>query len=146
MSFNSLHYHMVFSTKYRKAIIAPEWKYQLHKYLGGTVNGLGGYSQGVGGTDDHVHLLVGLKSTHCVCDFLRELKKASSTWVHQKIGIANFSWQEGYGCFTVSPTARPNVKNYIANQDEHHQRISFREEFVSLLEKAGIEYDPKWLD
>ena len=119
---------------------------RLHEYLGGTVNGLDGYSQGVGGTDDHVHLLVGLKSTHCLADFMRELKKASSKWVHDEIGVPKFSWQEGYGAFTVSPNAREGVKRYISNQKEHHRTKTFREELVGLLEQAGIEYDPKWLD
>ena len=75
-TFISLHYHIVYSTKNRKPLIHADWRERLHEYLGGTVNGLGGFSQGVGGTEDHVHLLVGLKSTHCLADFMRELKKS----------------------------------------------------------------------
>ena len=145
-TFVSLHYHIVFSTKHRKPTIDTEWRERLHEYLGGTVNGLKGFSQGVGGTADHVHLLVGLKSTHCLADFMRELKKSSSSWVHNEIGVAKFAWQEGYGAFTVSPTARDGVKQYIANQEEHHRKRSFREELIHLLEQAGIDYDEKWLD
>ncbi len=74
----SLHYHIVFSTKGREPAIVPSWRSRLHEYLGGTVNGLDGWTQGVGGTADHVHRLVGLKSTHRLADFMRELKKASS--------------------------------------------------------------------
>lgn len=81
----SLHYHIVFSTKERRPMIADAWKSRLHEYLGGTVKGLDGFPQRVGGVADHVHLLVGLKSTHCLADFLRELKKASSAWVHNEI-------------------------------------------------------------
>lgn len=81
----SLHYHLVFSTKNRQTFIKDGWAAQLHEYLGGTVNGLGGFSQGVGGISDHVHLLVGLKATHCLADFMRELKKASSIWVHEEL-------------------------------------------------------------
>jgi len=142
----SLHYHIVFSTKHRQPLIDASWRERLHEYLGGTVNGLKGFSQGVGGTDDHVHLLIGLKSTHCLADFMRELKKASSVWVHDEIGLAKFAWQEGYGAVTVGPTSRDGVKRYIANQEEHHRKLTFREELVSLLEQAGVEYDPKWLD
>ena len=142
----SLHYHLVFSTKNREALIAPEWRSRLHDYLGGTVRGLGGFPEGIGGVADHVHLLVGLKATHCLSDFMRELKKASSTWVHEEIGMRAFAWQEGYAAFTVSATAREGVKHYIANQEEHHRAKSFREELVELLNKAGIEYDPKYLD
>ena len=142
----SLHYHIVFSTKQRRPLIQPAWSERLHEYLGGTVNGLKGYSQGIGGTADHVHLLVGLRATHRLADFMRELKKSSSSWVHQEIGLADFAWQEGYGAFSVSPTARDGVKQYIANQEEHHRKKSYRDELINLLELAGVEYDPKYLD
>ena len=145
-TFISLHYHIVFSTKNRKSFIHADWRDRLHEYLGGTVNGLGGFAQGVGGTEDHLHLLVGLKSTHCLADFMRELKKASSKWVHAEIGMTEFAWQEGYGTFTVSPNAREGVKRYVANQEEHHRKKTFREELIELLNQAGVEYDEKWLD
>ncbi len=145
-TFISLHYHIVFSTKERRPLIADAWRDRLFEYLGGTVNGLKGFSQGVGGTSDHVHLLVGLKSTHCLADFMRELKKASSIWIHETIGLKTFSWQEGYSAFTVSATARDQVKQYIANQAEHHRVKTFREELEELLKRAGIEYEDKWLD
>lgn len=142
----SLHYHLVFSTKNRAPIIAVEWRTRLHQYLGGAVLGLGGISQAVGGVENHVHLLVGLKSTHCLADFTRELKKASSIWVHQEIGLKAFAWQDGYAAFTVSATVRNAVQRYIANQEIHHQTNSFRDELIASLCKAEIEYDPKYLD
>jgi REP element-mobilizing transposase RayT len=145
-TFLSLHYHIVFSTKYRETLIDTTWRERLHAYLGGTVNGLEGVSQGVGGTKDHVHLLIGLKSTHCLADFMRELKKSSSAWVHNEIGLGRFAWQEGYGAFTVSPPSRGDVKQYIANQEDHHRQRTFREELVVLLQKVRIEYEDKWLD
>ncbi len=77
---------------------------------------------------------------------MRELKKSASIWVHDEIGLTEFAWQEGYSAFTVSATAREDVKRYIANQDEHHRIKSFREELVELLERAGIKYDPQYLD
>ena len=142
----SLHYHLVFSTKNREAIIAPEWRARLHDYLGGTIRGLGGFPEGVGGVADHVHLLVGLKATHCLADVMRELKKASSGWLHEELGLPAFAWQEGYAAFTVSATSREAVRSYITNQEEHHRVKSFREELVEMLNKAGIEYVPKYLD
>ena len=142
----SLHYHLVFSTKNREALIAPEWRARLHDYLGGTIRGLAGFPEGVGGVADHVHLLVGLKATHGLADVMRELKKASSTWVHEEIGLRAFAWQEGYAAFTVSATSREAVRHYIANQEEHHRVKSFREELIEMLNKAGIEYDAKYLD
>jgi REP element-mobilizing transposase RayT len=145
-TFLSLHYHLVFGTKTREASIHPEWRTRLHEYLGGTIRGLGGYPEGIGGVADHVHLLVGLKATQCIADVLRELKKASSIWVHDEIGDKRFAWQEGYAAFTVSATSREGVRHYIANQEEHHRVKSFREELILMLEKSGIEYDAKYLE
>ena len=142
----SLHYHLVFSTKRREPLIAEAWITRLHEYLGGTVKGLGGFPQGVGGIADHVHLLVGLKATHCLSDFMRELKKGSSMWIHDTIGEKDFSWQDGYAAFTVSATSRSGVQSYIANQAEHHRQKTFREELIELLQKAEVEFDERYLD
>ena len=123
----SLHYHLIFATKNREPFIVPDWRPRLHEYLGGTIAGLGGFPQGVGGVADHVHLLVGLRATHCLADVMRELKKAASVWVHEQIGLPTFAWQEGYAAFTVSPPARPAVQRYIATQEEHHRAKTYRE-------------------
>ena len=77
---------------------------------------------------------------------MRELKKASSVWVHEQIGLAPFKWQEGYAAFTVSATVGSSVRQYIDNQEEHHRTKSFREELVEMLERARVEYDPRYLD
>ncbi|MBI3829492.1 MAG: IS200/IS605 family transposase [Planctomycetes bacterium] len=142
----SLHYHLVFSTKNREPLILPAWRARLHEYLGGTVRGLGGIPEEVGGVADHVHLLVGLKATHGLADFMRELKKCSSMWVHDEWGRPPFAWQEGYAAFTVSPTAREAVRGYIRNQEEHHRAKSSREELIEMLRAAGVAYDPSYFD
>lgn len=141
-----LHYHIVFGVKNRATVIDSTWRFRLHDYLGGTIRGLGGIPQGIGGVTDHVHILMGLKATHCLADIMRELKKASSVWVHQETNNKGFAWQEGYAAFTVGATARDGVRKYIAKQEEHHRAKSFREEFVEMLEMAGVEYDPKYLE
>jgi putative transposase len=79
---------------------------------------------------DHVHLMVGLKATHCLADFMRDLRRASSAWVHDEVGMRPFAWQEGSAAFTVSPSARAAVQRYIANQETHHRRKPVREELV----------------
>jgi REP element-mobilizing transposase RayT len=142
----NLLYHLIFATKQREPVIAPAWRAQLHEYLGGTVRGLGGMPQGVGGVADHVHLLVSLKPTHCISDFMRELKKTSSRWVRETIGVASFHWQYGYAAFTVSVSSRSSVRTYIAGQEEHHQAKTFREELVSFLKKSGVDFDERFLD
>jgi len=142
----SLHYHLVFSTKNRLPLIEESWLSDLHKYMGGTVTGLGGVPQEIDGIADHVHLLVGLKATHCLADFMRELKKAATVRVHEVPKNPNFTWQEGYSAFTVSPTAREAVGRYIANQAEHHQTKQFRQELIEMLRMAEVEFEEKYLD
>lgn len=139
-------YHFIFATKHRAPIISDLWRVRLHEYLGGVVRGLGGIPQGVGGVADHVHLLAGLKPTHCLSDFMRELKKTSSVWIAATFQETSFHWQEGYAAFTVSASTRSAVQDYIARQEEHHRRKTFREELVEILQKCGIEYDERYLD
>ena len=142
----SLHYHIIFSTKDREPWLAPNMRAKVHEYLGGVVIGLGGETHGVGGTGDHVHLLVSLKATHCLADFMRELKKASSAHVKETYRLAGFAWQNGYCALTVSPSGRAAVHGYIANQEENHRGKSFREELEGFLNKAGIAYEERYLD
>ena len=145
-TFLSLNYHAVFSTKDRRPFIDAEWQSRLHEYMAGTIVGLQGVPQCIGGVSDHVHLLFGLKATHCLADVMRDIKKASSVWVHDVIKIPEFSWQEGYAAFTVSPTARDSVNGYIENQESHHRRKTFREELKELLILAEIEFEERFLD
>ncbi|HPO13995.1 MAG TPA: IS200/IS605 family transposase [Candidatus Hydrogenedentes bacterium] len=143
-TFHSLHYHITFSTKERRPFIVPEWRTQLHQYLGGTVRGLGGVAETVGGTADHAHLLVSLKTTHTPADFLRELKRSSSSWVRD-LHDRYFTWQDGYAIFSTSWTHCAVVRRYIEGQEEHHHKIAFEDELKRLLKKNGIQYDPKYL-
>lgn len=140
-----LHYHIVFGTKMRVPCLAKAWRPQLWEYMGGTVRGLGGVPHGVGGFNDHVHLLVDLKPTQLIPDLVRELKKASTEWVRQHTGMKTFQWQEGYGVFTVGWREKDRIERYIANQEEHHRSKTFREELIGLLNEAGVEFDPQYL-
>lgn len=142
----SLHYHLVFGTKNREPTIHAQWRSRLHEYLGGTLHGLGSIPLEIGGIADHVHCLITLKATHTLADVMRELKKASSTWIHQEIGSPAFAWQEGYAAFTISATSSKAVRQYIAEQAEHHRKRSFREEVQEMLTKAGVQFDPRYLE
>ena len=141
----SLHYHIVFSTKERRPFIVPAWRERLHAYLGGIVRNLGGVAEAVGGVDDHVHLLIGLRATHCLADVVGSVKAVSSRWVHDEIGDSRFSWQEGYGGFTVSPPQCVSVRGYIERQDEHHQKQTYQDEYLEFLRLGGVEYDERYL-
>ena len=143
-TFYSLHHHVVFSTKERRPFIRAEWRAQLYEYLGGTVRGLGGVAEAIGGVEDHVHLLLSLKTTDAPADLVREIKKASSVWVAEN-HESTFGWQDGYAIFSTSWTHCPVLLQYIANQETHHRKASFGDELKRLLEKNGVKYDPKYL-
>ena len=141
----SLHYHLVFSTKDRAPLIAVGWRARLHAYLGGVVRNVEGVPESIGGVADHVHLLIGLRSTACLADVVRNVKAVSSRWVHEEIGESAFAWQEGYGAFTVSASQREPVRQYIAQQEEHHRQRTFQEEYLELLQRSGVEYDERYV-
>ncbi|MDA8429783.1 MAG: IS200/IS605 family transposase [Geobacteraceae bacterium] len=141
----SLHYHVVFSTKERHPLIDQAWRVRLHAYLGGVIRDLGGVPECVGGIADHVHLLIGLKATHRLCDVIREVKVSSSKWVHEAIGLREFAWQDGYGAFTVSENRREAIQLYIQNQEAHHQARRFQDEYLAFLRQAGVEFDERYV-
>ena len=141
----SLHYHLVFSTKNRFPFIKSEWRDDLHAYLGGIVRGLNGVPVAVGGVEDHVHVLIGLRATHRLDYVVRDVKAGSSGWVHDTIRTKKFEWQGGYLGVTVSPSHIERVTRYILNQEQHHRRTSFRDEYLELLKLSAIEYDDRYL-
>jgi putative transposase len=141
----SLHYHLVFHTKGNRPSIRTEWRERLHAFLGGCIKTAGGIAIAIGGTADHVHLLIGLKATHRLADVIKDIKVASSKWVHTEIGDLKFGWQNGYGAFTVSTSQLERVQKYVLNQEEHHRKRTVKEEYVELLRLAGVEYDAKYL-
>ena len=140
----SLHYHIVFSTKNRVPCLSTEWRNRLHTYMSGTVSGLGGFPQNTGGWTDHIHLLLGLNATMTVADVVRELKKASTAWVREEVGLRTFAWQEGYAAFTVGFREREIVRAYIDRQVEHHRVKTYKEEVLEMLNDHGVEYDPRY--
>ncbi|MDR3405189.1 MAG: IS200/IS605 family transposase [Chthoniobacter sp.] len=141
----ALHYHVIFSTKDWESLILPSWRERLHAYLGGVLRNVDAILETIGGIHDHVHLLLGLRATHCLADVVRDVKAVSSRWVHEEIGQRAFTWQEGYGAFTVSPSQREVVRQYIDQQAEHHRHRTFQEEYVELLKRSGVEYDERFL-
>ena len=143
-TFYSLHHHVIFSTKERRPLLKADWRPRLYEYLGGTIRGFGGVAETIGGVEDHVHILMSLKTTEAPAAIVREFKKASSNWAAERYD-PSFAWQEGYGIFSVSWTHCGSVVQYIEAQPEHHSRIPFAEELTRLLNRNGVAYDPKWL-
>jgi len=140
MAYTNLLFHIVFGTKSRLPMINTEIRPRFHQYMGGIVRGLGGIALEVGGIHDHVHLLVKLKPTIKLSDFLRDLKSNSSTWAKEN-GISKFEWQRRYGAFSVSESQVATVRKYIRNQEQHHKKFDFKTEFETLLRTNGIPID-----
>jgi len=143
-TYSSLLVHVVFSTKDRRPVIHDSFRQRLYEYMGGIARGEFGRALSVGGTANHVHGLLSMNAATSVAEAMRKWKILSSGWVHETFPAeADFAWQEGYGAFSVSRSGADKVIRYIEAQAEHHKRLTFEEEFVALLERHGIEYDPE---
>jgi REP element-mobilizing transposase RayT len=145
-SFTNLLYHLVFSTKDRRPIITLDYQPRLYDYIGGIIRELGGVSLGINGIEDHVHVVTKLRPDKALSDVLRVLKCNASGWMHDVFpSLAEFSWQRGYAAFTVSQSNLEEVRRYVAGQKEHHEKISFRDEFIRFLKENHIEYDERFV-
>jgi putative transposase len=142
-TYNANFIHCVFSTKNRRNTIPAELQDSLWAYMLGIANRLKVKTIAIGGTENHVHLLLGLPSTMTVAEAVQKLKANSSRWMGEH-GIP-FQWQEGYGAFSVSPSLLEVVQQYIRNQKEHHCKRGFEQELRAILEKSGVAYDAEKL-
>ena len=146
MSYTSLHYHIVFSTKERKPYFDASVNDRLNAYFGGMLRNMKAKLHAVNSTDNHIHLAAGLHPEMSISSFVRTLKTNSSKWIHESFeSLGTFSWQEGYSAFSVSYSGFDKVMQYIAGQQEHHKKLSFEEELVLLLQKHHIDYDPRYV-
>ena len=137
--------HVVFSTKNRAPFLKnPELREELNAYIVGTLANIKCPSLIVRCVEDHIHCLCQLSRTISIAKLIEEMKTDSSAWVKSH-GVPDFYWQGGYGAFSVSPSNAPEVKHYIANQEEHHKRISFQDEFRALLRRHEIEFDERYV-
>jgi REP element-mobilizing transposase RayT len=138
-------FHCAFSTKERRKTIVPEIQPRLWAYMGGIARERQMKALGVGGMVDHVHLLLALPSSLPIADAMREIKSASSFWMHETCALKDFEWQEGYGAFSIGWAQVNTTLAYIARQEEHHRKRDFQAEFIAFLKKHRIEYDPRYV-
>jgi len=136
--------HCVISTKNRGKLIPHEIQPNLWSYVGGIARKNGLKALVVGGTEDHMHVLLSLPATIPLAKALQLLKGASSHWMNETVKN-EFAWQEGYGAFTIGISQKPGTVAYIQGQHEHHRRRDFQQEFVAFLKKHGVEYDPVYV-
>jgi len=143
-TYNSNYHHVVFSTKGRLRQIRPELQPKLWAYMGGIARSNGFKAIEIGGMPDHAHLLLSLPGKLDIAKAVQLIKGGSSKWVHDS-GQRLFEWQEGYGSFTIGVSQIETTVRYIRNQERHHRKMTFEEEFVRFLKKHGIDYDERYV-
>ena len=145
-TYSQIYIHVVFAVKGRENLITTKWKDELYKYICGIVRGNNQKVYAINGMPDHIHILLSIKPDIALSDLMRDIKANSSKWVNtRKFVRGKFQWQEGFGAFSCSQSHLDIVIGYINNQEKHHSKKSFKEEYVGLLDKFKIEFDEKYV-
>jgi putative transposase len=145
-TYTQIYIQVVFAVNGRQSLITPAFKEELFKYIGGTMRNAGQKLIAINGMPDHVHILVGLKPTVAISSLVKDIKVASSRFINdKKVVPGRFSWQEGFGAFSYSQSHLSKVASYIENQERHHARRSFRDEYLSMLKSFQVEHDERYL-
>ncbi|MEX2350199.1 MAG: IS200/IS605 family transposase [Flavobacteriaceae bacterium] len=145
-TYTQLYVQVVFAVQGRVSLIHPHWEEELYKYITGIVQNRKHKMLAINGMPDHIHIFIGLHPGDSISDLVREIKKASNSFINEKkYSKLPFQWQSGYGAFSYSRSALDSVVNYIRNQKEHHKKSTFKEEYLKLLIDSGIEYNETYL-
>lgn len=135
-TYTQIHIHFVFAVKFRDGIIQSKWKEDLYKYMSGIIQNNNHKLLAINGMPDHIHILIGLRPAQSISDLMKEVKQSSSKWINQnKLSNGHFEWQEGYGAFSYSKSQIGQVINYIQNQELHHEKKTFTQEYRDFLVK-----------
>lgn len=143
-SLSKVYIHYVFSTKYREPVITKEVQEELHKYIIGILAAQGSFTYAIYANPDHIHILCTLPRTITIATLISKTKSASSKWLKSK-GVLGFTWQRGYGAFSVSESGVIPVESYINNQEAHHAKQDFKKEYIGFLKKYKLDYDEKYV-
>ena len=145
-TYSQIHIQVVFAVETRQNLIRPERRDELEKYISGIIRERDQKLMAIYCMPDHTHLLIGLRPSMALADLVREVKSASSKFIQRGKWVpGRFSWQEGFGAFSYGQSQVPTVIRYILNQEKHHARKSFQNEYTSFLLKFGIDYDPRYV-
>ena len=145
-TFTQIYIQVVFAVKYRESLIRQSWEEQLYKYITGIVQNKDQKMLQINGMPDHIHFLIGMRPSCCLSDLVREIKKQSTEFIKDSDFIkSKFQWQEGFGAFSYHHSALAYVMNYIEQQKEHHRKITFKEEYIALLDSFNIEFKNEYL-
>jgi len=145
-TYTQIHIQCVFAVQNRQSLIHKSWKDELYQYITGIIQKYNHKVLQINGMSDHIHILFGMRPTQSLSDLMKYVKQDSSKWINSK-GLVNgkFSWQSGYGAFSYSKSDVQNVINYIKNQEEHHKKTSFKDEYTKLLDEFDIDYDDHYI-
>jgi len=145
-TYTQLYIHCVFAVKYRTAVIKPAWEERIHKYITGIIQNNGHKLLAINSAADHIHILIGLNPKQSISEIMQLVKGDSSEFINkEKLAAGRFQWQEGYGAFSNSQSQINAVIKYIANQKQHHQKKTFKEEYVELLKAYSIDYNEQYI-
>ena len=145
-TYTQIHIQTVFAVQYREALISPEWNKRLYQYMASIINDQGHKTLAIGGVANHVHLLFGFRPTQSLSSLMMRVKRETSEWINkERLTNFRFQWQEGYGAFSYSKSHVPGVIQYILNQEVHHTKRSFKEEYLDMLRKNEIEFDERYI-
>ena len=145
-TYTQIHIQTVFVVKNRKCLISKNWQDELYKYISGITANHGHKVLQINGMPDHVHLLLGFRPTQALSDLMQQIKQDSSVWINQNGFLQNrFSWQAGYGAFSYAKSQVPNVIRYIQNQEGHHKKKTFTEEYVELLKEFEVDFNQQYI-
>lgn len=145
-TYSQIYIQVVFAVQNRNALIDFSWEDELYKYITGIIQNKEQKLISINGMPDHIHILIGMRPTCNLSDLVREIKKSSNTFINEKqLSKFSFKWQEGFGAFSYSHSQLNNVVSYIQNQKQHHQKVSFKEEYLEFLEKFEVEFDGDYL-
>ena len=145
-TYTQIHIHAVFSVQNRISLIRDSWKDELYKYITGIVQNNSHKLLIINGMPDHIHILFGLRPVQSISDLLQDIKGSSSRWINERRFVrGKFSWQEGYGAFSYAKSEISNVIRYIENQENHHKKRSFIEEYLKLLDEFEVDYNEKYI-
>ena len=145
-TYTQCYFHIVFAVKNRNALIKNEWKIELEKYINGIVQNHKHKMLAIGSMPDHIHLFIGYNLNQLIPDLVEKIKTSSNAWINEKrLSKYKFDWQKGYGAFTYSKSQVDAVVKYVLNQEEHHKKVSFREEYLKILKNNEIEFKEKYV-
>lgn len=145
-TFTQIYLHIVFAVQNRTSLISSEWKDELYKYITGIIQNNKHKLIAINGTANHIHIAIGYKPHQLIPDLLQDIKANSSKWINEKRFVkGKFNWQAGYGAFSFSHSQIDAVVKYINNQEQHHKKKTFKEEYIEMLKKYDVPFDEKYV-